>query len=61
MVFLAWENLFLFDFYLPDGLDFLHKVKSIIEQGGKFPAKVAKGWNYHKMKDITGKFAWIDI
>ena len=48
---------FLFDFYLPDGLDFLHKVKDIIEQSGKFPTKVAKGWNYHEMKDITRKFA----
>ena len=47
---------FLFDFYLPDGLDFLKKVKAIIEQNGKFPVKVSKGWNYHEMKDITRKF-----
>ena len=47
---------FLFDFYLPDGLDFLKKVKDIIEQGGKFPVKVGKGWNYHEMEDITRKF-----
>jgi len=47
---------FLFDFYLPDGLDFLQKVKGIIEQKGKFPVKVGKGWNYHEMKDITRKF-----
>jgi hypothetical protein len=47
---------FLFDFYLPDGLDFLKKVKDIIEQGGKFPVKVGKGWNYHEMEDITEKF-----
>jgi len=47
---------FLFDFYLPDGLDFLKKVKDIIEQDGKFPVKVSKGWNYHEMKDITRKF-----
>jgi len=47
---------FLFDFYLPDGLNFLQKVKGIIEQKGKFPVKVGKGWNYHEMKDITEKF-----
>ena len=47
---------FLFDFYMPDGLKFLHKVKKIIEQSGKFPVKVGKGWNYHEMKDITEKF-----
>ena len=47
---------FLFDFYLPDGLDFLQKVKGIIEQKGKFPVKVGKGWNYHEMEDITRKF-----
>jgi hypothetical protein len=47
---------FLFDFYMPDGLKFLHKVKKIIEQNGKFPVKVGKGWNYHEMKDITRKF-----
>ena len=47
---------FLFDFYMPDGLKFLHKVKKIIEQNGKFPVKVGKGWNYHEMKDITEKF-----
>ena len=33
---------FLFDFYLPDGLDFLQKVKGIIEQNDKFPVKVGK-------------------
>tara|TARA_A100001391_G_scaffold191561_1_gene165014 strand:- start:461 stop:1768 length:1308 start_codon:yes stop_codon:yes gene_type:complete len=47
---------FLFDFHLQDGLGFLKKVKGIIEQSGKFPVKVGKGWNYHEMKDITGKF-----
>tara|TARA_B100000941_G_scaffold223101_1_gene165369 strand:- start:89 stop:580 length:492 start_codon:yes stop_codon:yes gene_type:complete len=47
---------FLFDFYLPDGLNYIHKVKKIIEQSGKFPVKVGKGWNYHEMKDITRKF-----
>jgi hypothetical protein len=47
---------FLFDFYLPDGIDFLYVMKETIEQKGKYPVKVAKGWNYHKMKDITGKF-----
>ena len=47
---------FLFDFHLKDGLKFLNKVKGIIEQSGKFPVKVGKGWNYHEMKDITRKF-----
>ena len=47
---------FLFDFYMPDGLNFIHEMKKIIEQSGKFPVKVGKGWNYHEMKDITRKF-----
>ena len=47
---------FLFDFHLNDGIDFLNKVKGIIEQKDKFPVKVGKGWNYHEMKDITGNF-----
>ena len=47
---------FLFDFHLSDGLKFLRKAKGIIEQSGKFPVKVGKGWNYHEMKDITRKF-----
>ena len=47
---------FLFDFYMPDGVNFLKEMKETIEQKGKFPVKVSKGWNYHEMKDITGKF-----
>ena len=47
---------FLFDFHLEDGLKFLKKVKGIIEQKGKFPVKVGKGWNYHEMEDITENF-----
>ena len=47
---------FLFDFYVPDGLDFLYQMKKIIEQNGKLPVKVGKGWNYHEMHDITEKF-----
>ena len=54
--FLSSYDSFLFDFHLKDGLDFLKKVKGIIEQNGKFPVKVSKGWNYHEMKDITRKF-----
>jgi len=47
---------FLFDFYMPDGLDFLYRVRKVIEQKGKFPVKVSKGCNYHEMRDITRKF-----
>ena len=47
---------FLFDFHIKDGLDFIKMVKATIEQKGKYPVKVAKGWNYHEMKDITRKF-----
>ena len=47
---------FLFDFHLDDGLDFIKRVKGIVECKGKYPVKVAKGSNYHKMKDITRKF-----
>ena len=47
---------FLFDFdYKEDGMEFLNKVKTILESNGKFPTKVSMGDNYHKMKDITGK------
>jgi hypothetical protein len=47
---------FLFDFHMKDGLDFIRMVKGIIERDGKYPVKVAKGWNYHEMKDITRNF-----
>jgi hypothetical protein len=48
---------FLLDFNMEDGLDYLKKVKNILEQNGKFPVKVSWGLSYHKMKDITEKFA----
>tara|TARA_B100001778_G_C18524221_1_gene600362 strand:+ start:155 stop:283 length:129 start_codon:yes stop_codon:yes gene_type:complete len=41
---------------MPDGLDFLYRVRKVIEQKGKFPVKVSKGCNYHEMRDITRKF-----
>ena len=47
---------FLFDFHLDDGLDFIKRVKGIVECKGKYPVKVAKGSNYHEMRDITRKF-----
>ena len=47
---------FLFDFNMEDGLDYIKKVKEILEQKGKFPVKVSWGLNYHEMKDITEKF-----
>ena len=47
---------FLFDFNLDDGLDYLKKVKVILEQDGKYPVKVSRGINYHEMEDITEKF-----
>ena len=47
---------FLFDFNMEDGLDYLKKVKDILEQDGKYPVKVSWGLNYHEMKDITEKF-----
>ena len=47
---------FLFDFNMEDGLEYLKKIKDIIEQDGKFPVKVSWGLNYHEMKDITEKF-----
>ncbi len=47
---------FLFDFNMEDGLDYLKKVKKILEQDGKYPVKVSWGLNYHEMKDITEKF-----
>ena len=47
---------FLLDFNMEDGLNYLKKVKKILEQDGKFPVKVSWGLNYHEMKDITEKF-----
>ena len=47
---------FLLDFNMEDGLDYIMKVKDILEQKGKFPLKVSWGLNYHEMKDITEKF-----
>ena len=47
---------FLLDFNMEDGLDYLVKVKDILEQDGKYPVKVSWGINYHEMKDITEKF-----
>ena len=47
---------FLFDFdYKNDGLEYLKKVKKILERGGKFPTKTTMGDNYHEMVDITEK------
>ena len=47
---------FLLDFNMEDGLNYLKKVKKILEQNSKFPVKVSWGLNYHEMKDITEKF-----
>ena len=47
---------FLLDFNMEDGLDYLKKVKEILEQDSKYPVKVSWGLNYHEMKDITEKF-----
>ena len=45
---------FLFDFDAKvDKLDYLKKVKVILEQDGKYPTKVKMGKNYHEMDDIT--------
>ena len=47
---------FLLDFNIEDGLDYLMKVKNILEQDKKYPVKVSWGLNYHEMEDITEKF-----
>ena len=47
---------FLFDFNMEDGLEYLEKVKNLLEQNGKFPVKVSWGLNYHEMTDNTEKF-----
>ncbi len=47
---------FLFDFdYKQDGLDYLKEVKTILEDGGKYPTRVFMGDNYHDMNEITEK------
>ena len=47
---------FLLDFHKDDGMDFLKKIKKVIEQNDTYPVKVGWGTNYHKMEDITEKF-----
>ena len=47
---------FLFDFNMEDGLEYLEKIKNLLEQNDKFPVKVSWGLNYHEMTDITEKF-----
>ena len=47
---------FLFGFHMDDGLEFIRMVKDTIERGGRYPVKVAKGCNYHEMRDITRNF-----
>ena len=44
----------LIDFCMEDGLDFLTKVKEIMEND-KFPTKIKYGTNYHDMKDMGEK------
>jgi len=44
----------LIDFCMEDGVDFLKKVKEIMEND-KFPTKVKYGTNYHEMKEMRGK------
>ena len=46
---------FLFDVHKDDGMKFVKMVKSIIESKGKYPVRVSKGLNYHKMENITEK------
>ena len=47
---------FLFDFdYKNDGLEYLTKVKKLLECDGKFPTTSTMGDNYHEMIDITEK------
>ena len=47
---------FLLDFNMEDGLEYLEKIKNLLEQNDKFPVKVSWGLNYHEMTDITEKF-----
>ena len=47
---------FLFDFnYKEDGLDYLRKIKNILEDDGKYPTRVYMGDNYHEMEEVTEK------
>ena len=47
---------FLFDFdYKNDGLEYLKKVKRLLESEGKFPTTSTMGDNYHEMENITEK------
>ena len=43
---------FLLDFNMEDGLNYIKKIKDILEQKGKFPVKVSWGLNYHEMKEL---------
>jgi hypothetical protein len=46
---------FLIDFNVDDGLEYLNKIKRILEKD-KFPVKINCGNTYNDMEDITEKF-----
>ena len=55
LILYSYDSLLL-DFHKDDGMDFLKKIKKVIEQNDTYPVKVGWGTNYHKMEDITEKF-----
>ena len=44
---------FLIDYDMNDCKEFLNEVRNIIEFDGKFPIRMSRGINYHKMEKIA--------
>jgi hypothetical protein len=55
MVLYTYDSI-LIDFYMPDGVEMLKRLKFIMEAGGVYPVKISGGKNYHEMHDLTDKF-----
>ncbi len=47
----------LFDYDIKDGKELLIKLRSLMEQSGRFPVKTKAGVNYHAMKDMTSRIS----
>jgi hypothetical protein len=44
---------FLIDYDMNDSKEFLNEVRNIIEFDGKFPIRMSRGINYHKMEKMN--------
>ena len=56
LVLYTYDSL-LFDFDMKDSKDLILKLKTTMSQSNKYPVKIKAGINYHKMQDMTSRFA----